>query len=672
MSFSSPTSPAISYQGLITFLGAPDSTRPPQSTLLPLPKGTYYVLLCGTTLHLHRGNPFLDLEGKKHDGAEVARLKVDQRGWTVARRRSTADGGVSDFELAQEPELELGETGKGNVLSRKISSPSLASVRESPGGEKEGGARPRFVDKFALRKRIKSVSTTSSIFGGTPAATRAPIDEVEPLVMHAAEAGRWIDAINSALAPLQISLPSPLPTPRRSISSSASFSSFSITSTPLQITSRRPLAPGVAPIVVPSDFNPGRRPSFLDRPPPSPRSYVNSQAPASSPPREGEELATSSSKSTVPAWLQAVRSSGSTATRISRSASTSLPQVKSKRSVSSLSSSAGAPSTSMERSRSDGSRPSLDSDFGSSEGSRTGRLLGFLGRKSSKGSDGPSTASSSTRRTSGPLYSQGTQSTSSISLTDSIPSESHSASVCSNDVHLRTTPQLASALDLASPLPPRSSLSSLRGFWPGPQPSTTETKGHTRRTGSDGASTSSRSPYLSAEDYRASDAASTPTRRGGSQGGTSERREASLSTLEGPVIEHIVKPAHLISQMRDEVEQRSRGAQRELHFAPLRAGLSPPPRNMSRQNLSSLAANRLAKSHSTASFLPSSPSTRAGRVSLDELAGGSPRRELGSSSSPETPKGRRSSFGRTLVEDAIPEGDATVRYRVASNVPTTP
>lgn len=445
----------VTCQGFLTL---PEGSSTPSSTSgksisstskLP-PKGTYYSLLQDNgALAFHRGNPYHTSLEEAEDGTEVARIQVLERGWNTAKRVGEEENSRA-FELIQEKvAVRKGSSGIG--FAQNI---------------------------FKLRsKSVSGLQTSGKGSGGNE-----ELEIVEPLTMYAddsIQATKWIEAFNKILS---TSSTSPQFPPSLTLSPSPSFSSFSLQS------SRRPSKPSPLLSTIPLSESPIRRPSFLSHPPQSPRSNPQVSLTEPSPPPKRRQsvamtvpLSPSTSKSNLSEWVSLVKSS----TAIP-SPPLNSPQLKSKLSISSLTSiPLGPSSTTMERTRSDG-RSSVDSRGSGGSGGSTKRFFGLLKKSkkeveklnnslsnfniTSNNVQSPSSPPLSGRLLSPPqLYNP---SSSTVSLSESLLSELHAGSLCSSDLSLPFTPNLIGSLGLDNvPLspPPSASLDYNNGFLPQPR-----------------------------------------------------------------------------------------------------------------------------------------------------------------------------------------------------------
>ncbi|KAI5478491.1 hypothetical protein MNV49_005019 [Pseudohyphozyma bogoriensis] len=558
-------------------------------------------------------------------------------GWTNARRQAE---GVSTKQhrvvLDDSGVRVLG--GAGGGIARKRSSPGLGSLAESTNVEREHKAS--FAEKLLRMKRGKSISNVDGVLenksssgkekekAGSGSSSEEAVKRatVEPFVFLADtsdNADRWVTAINAALAKPAFSFP---PKARGIGSTSSGLTASASLPTGLsnygnKLQKRPPTAPS-ANNGLPPDFNAGRRPSFLDRPPPSPRDYVTITAasPESSPARPSTSTSTtpaatdSSQSSDVPAWIQAVRTAGSSTSSHNQSSaedeplSSADPGLKPKRSLSLL-----APSTARS-----GVMERVQSDPGSIDGGGGGKhkLLGFLGKRSSSKRDAretkaaparTSTSSSngaSTRHLGVPalasVYADARKAASSSSLPESLVSESVSTAASSD---LVLTPEMndADPSSVAAKLRPSSPLA----FYNRPidsRPSTNQTHlssttstsnsgslstptERTRSGRSEATSWSTYSIYSDKDDYvhfEPSSLASTQrmgldefhstlenmtaaaTAAGELNGTPARKRSLAAASSSTPATtgagggedkgEHIIKPSDLILQMKEEVD----------------------------------------------------------------------------------------------------------------------
>lgn len=636
-----PTTSGVSCQGSLLF-PAPPTHTPTCPNPPPTPSGAFYTLLRGTTLHLHRSDPFA-FEDDAHDGAEVARIALKDRGWNFAKR-GAGNASVIVFERTQ----EAGSGGggrRGGGIAKKRSSPGLGHLAESTntGSEKEGSKS--LGEKLALRlgKRHKSISTAGPLLD-VPSEGEDDASSLSLGLASAKDADMWVEAINAAF---QLSLSPALPT---SASLPGSLSAFANSRPPPpSASSRRPrTAQTTMSDGLPPTFNPSRRPSFLDRPPTSPRSYITLTAASPEGKKRLDEAP--GPTSTVPSWIQAVRTAAATAADAA-----DLEEVrglKPKRS-SSLLGSQGRTSLSIEGSRSEDSA-SEGGHGGGPPLSRSSKLLGFLGKKSSAKAEMPPTKIRAVNLGLQHLvpppavYNDPRRSGSSTSLSESL-SETHSTSGASSaDVPL--TPEYTRDLP---PVPFKASSCSSRPRLPPSRPSTAASDATTRsgarslspRPTPSSAHSRLSSAFASAYEVRmdrsSSAQSSVATTMSGTSASTTATTEPSCSELfdhedfpvprrrveewrstfgrrvvstndlrkrdptavgssasegEGaaaePFMEHIIKPSDLISQMRNELgwdhgkslrTRRSNGALRAASASQraggaLMGGLTPPPR----------------------------------------------------------------------------------------------
>ncbi|KAK4698992.1 hypothetical protein P7C70_g7277, partial [Phenoliferia sp. Uapishka_3] len=667
---------SISCQGTLEISQA-TSTRILHSSL-SLPLGTFYALLGGTILHLHQSET---CEDAAVDASEVARIHLDEKGWNVARKGK----GVGEIVVE-----------RAAVVARKRSSPGLSMLAEST-NEKET-SRMGFGDRLALRmgKRTKSISNVAAILLPEP----LDLATFEPLLLRArssSEADKWVVAINNSFAALA-ELLSPLPSPTNlpnSMSLPGGLSSFAnfhgaSSSRP----SRRPqTSQSLLSSGIPPAFNAGRRPSFLDRPPPSPRSYVTLTA--ASPPKKRDDNSENGplspnalGPSDVPAWIQQVRTSAATAAP----RADSVPTMPAKRSPSIVEQRRS--SLSILTTTKLVEEPS-ELEVKSAGGSKSGKFLGFLGGR--RGSKKESSALLSPTLSDGParpftpmdppprhlfppkVYADARRSTSTTSLSSSFSESTSSSNV------LPLTPEFPDSTSFAvksqpstlASLSPRPSLlfdsSPIRGGRRGLSPAPRDSS-HTRfSSGLSGASSTPTTEVTSpSEDYSHEanffDAEDSPVPR--------ERREAWRSTFGRRVLssndlasgrqrdalmsnsveglrekgrEYIIKPSELISHMKDEEDdywdnerslstRRSNGVMRTSPSSGSLGGLSPTP--------SRIAASRQGRG------APGTPSKLTAENNGGSIPGIAPR---GPESTPRA-RARQTSFGGV---GAVMEEDGT-------------
>lgn len=622
-------------------------------------------------------------EHESEDGAEVAKIRLMERGFSAVRRRREKDeGGRFAVELWQEAEPSLpplaattSRVRRSGSLSRKRSTPVL---NEST--NQAGPSSSSLSGKFARMRRGKSISGAALLLeqqqeeeqSTTSSKSR---DMVYPTLFFAPSeqmAVLWVEALTVALAADSSFVhvaPSTGLTPSASLP--VGLSSLSLAPGGPLASSRR--LPSASAFPLPQGFNPDRRPSWLDRPPPPQANYRDSPEPSSL-----TSSTRSRSGSDVPAWLAANLAAHEPSTPTTPRQASAL---KSRRSMSFLpSNTVPAPaSAAMDRSASDGRR--------SMEGGGR-RLLGLIGRRSSKKDDAaldlgsyrmpsptPSSSASTSRHPR--LYSNTSSAKSSTSLADSLLSESHSTS---NSSDRPATP-------LDSPIPTYTTTPATprpkSPFAPsGAGQTTPKSFGDTlvesqgRRPPSRGVgSTPPVSLYGSRKSVADLQQLSAGRRKSSGRSRTpaeaAEESTASTSTNEGSDVfvdartslssqresssgsgglEHIVNPAELILQMRSERRGQQDGqfASRlpprapgmigglahsfsTSHLSPSSAGsgfsfggLSPPPRSMSsRQNLAGLAMGAGAgKSPSKSSVTSSSPARSERRRVVRKLSFG--------------------------------------------------
>ncbi|KAL8276229.1 hypothetical protein RQP46_011390 [Phenoliferia psychrophenolica] len=271
-------------------------------------------------------------EDTAHDASEVARIDLAARGLNSARRGKGLGVVVEHVQLEADGSVPPAKAGKGNrnSLLKKRSSPGLL-LAQSTTLDKDM-SKLSFSDKIAIRmgsKRSKSISSVGAILlrdeqplpqphDGHGAAT-VSTDSFVFTTMSSTDAEAWVESINTSFSFAATPLPSsPLPSPKVATSSSVpgALSSLANLRATSSLSSRRPKTAESASSStfngLPPDFNAGRRPSFLDRPPPSPCDYVPPMIiTAASPPKKSESASTDASD--VPAWIQAVRSAAATA-----------------------------------------------------------------------------------------------------------------------------------------------------------------------------------------------------------------------------------------------------------------------------------------------------------------------------------------------------------------------
>lgn len=527
-------------------------------------------LLRDNTLYLHRGNPLVCAEDVEEvagqDGAEVGRLVLHEHKWKRARRRLELDeDGRWAVELSQTDTgaATTKSSGRGS-LSRKKSNSALSESTNNSVDSKS------FANKLAARmKRGKSISSTAPVLESP-----SPHEPLLFFVNSLELAEDWVVVLNNALRSATLSPPPASLTPSASLPALSSLASSSSSSS--RTSSRRPQT-GL-PFTLPPGFNAGRRPSWLDRPPPTPSSYsTGSPAPTSAPPSQAPASLTEArnrSSSDVPAWIAATLAAGDSHKEGTRNQTATFPpptqnrhELRARRSMSFLQLSGTPPvSVPMDRSRSDG-RSSMDAPG-------KGRLLGLIKRSSKRSTEvsdvqadlGAFRMGGSSSRGSSPRPgSRSVASKSTTSLSDSLLSDSHSTTYSSDrpttpapqDPSPQTTPRPKSPY-VAPPRTPRTY---------------TDVQELQRNLGA-----SSQTNHLS---------------------DTSRFEDAlpSASSHEPQLLEPIIKPADLFLQMREERARETIAARRGLtpsaSSSRLLGGLSPPPRSVSaRRGLASLANER--------------------------------------------------------------------------------
>lgn len=369
--------------------------------------GTYNAQLRATSLHLQPQSPGSSSQQK------VIVLDLAEQGWGFAQRYEPADSlrpswsafniAPSQTSLPREPFTKpsfpgalhlLDTTNLDHRASLPVSPVSPASATRDPAG------RRKLADR--LRGKRKSISTATALYEGV-SGTSTPAQPVSPsLVLLApdeAACEAWVAAINEAFRKASLS-PTTTALRQLTIKEEPAVGMQPSSSLPVNLSAlgalpsrRLPSALRSKPITttgtnagLSDGFNDGRRPSFLDRPPPSPRSYTHPSWHAGPPvpPKAGDDHATlasssqasnvGASTSTLPA---AEARSPPSLERTSSTASVKQPELRGRRSFtfggSNRASSdppPGANSRTMEKSRS------------SSDG--RGFFSGLLGKKHRK------------------------------------------------------------------------------------------------------------------------------------------------------------------------------------------------------------------------------------------------------------------------------------------------
>lgn len=539
-------------QGPLTFSSPPGSSGRVNADL---PSGQVVAVLSEPFLLLYQPGPLKQTRRQVITVGAGDVTRIDLRDWSCVRRRADLDDALGfALELCKES-----GSGRAPNLGRKRSQSALGETTNSFGGR-----------LAAKMKRGKSILSAAAVQPPEPPGNVGAIASLMAYAPSAQLAENWIATMSAALCSVPPGLPtngaSRAPPPRHS--SMSPSASLPVDLSRLALSDTAIASSGVQSRRMPvSNAVSSRRPSWLDRPAPSPSTYLDG---AISPVGDSNPQ---ENPSTViePGWFAAARAGrrkSFTPTPTPRLADTSVTMptsvLKSRRSASTLAvnvqSSLPSPvasSIAMSRSQSDG-RASIDA------GGR--RLFSLIGRRGSKKSHDMQETLHHDPFDEALTRALLPQSTGSARMSRSV--------TCAADLGSRSTSSSAE-FPSASPHPARLQLAEVQARQRANSPKSSESAGLSGSRSGRQAMNFGHADEPSADDA-AFDAA--------------DIAESGLSTLPGRRTgsKHIIQPSVLIEQMRVEASQRHGGLRAYKAMSKsvpchkiVLGGLSPPPKTLS-------------------------------------------------------------------------------------------